>query len=1037
AAAVHLYTTLRKGAPAEDAFAVERTAVRLVFAFVVAGITFRICQPYAFQGPSFLNFSFDPRWLDNMKYIRDLISGAIDYPPSHQWTNRTAFLYPWRNMVVWGMGLPLGLTAWAGWALALVQILRGRWRQHLLPWTWATLVFLYHGPQFVKTMRYFLPMYPFLIMLGAYLLVWLWDAARSRVSGFKLTLNLEPETLKLVSGGLAVFVLVATFLWAFAFTRIYTRPHSRIQASRWIYAHIPAGATLAFEHWDDPLPLGVDGKSFEGTYKSVEMKLYDDDNEEKRRQLIEWLDRADTIILSSNRLYGSIPRLPMRYPLTTEYYRLLFAGQLGFRLEKVVTSYPNLGPLRFNDDSADEAFTVYDHPKVLIFQKTEDFSRARVEELLGRVSLDNVLRLTPKQAMAAPTGLMLSPEEWEAQQRGGTWSAMFNRRSLINRHGWLALLVWWLAVELVGLVAFPIAFVVFRNLPDRGYVLSKILGLLLVAYLAWLAASLRLLPYTRPTILLALALVALLSGCLAWRRRERIVAFWRRGWRLILINEALFAIFFLAFLLIRLGNPDLWHPAMGGEKPMDLAYLNAVMKSTYFPPYDPWFAGGYINYYYFGFVLVGTLIKLTGIVPWVAYNLTIPLLFALTAMGAFCVVYNLTERREERGEGATRDSPLPSLLSPLTRGVLGSLFVAVIGNLGEVKLILDGLVQVSGSQFRSTIPGLAMMVKVLLGLSKVLFGDQGLPFRIEWWYWNPTRVIPDTINEFPFFTFLYADLHAHGIALPLTLLALAMAVNIVKHISDKGLGMRDEGAGMPGPSSLIPDPYPLFPSISYDLGNFLVFSLVLGALRPTNTWDYPTYLLIALGALAIREVQRRGRVDRAGLWAVAWRFGLIVVLSALLFWPYQARYAAAYTSLELWKGARTKLMDYLVVHGFFLFILVTFLGVEAQRWVNQERDAWREWLRAWVPLAPYVIGFLALLTLLFALKHLWLFLFLLPLLGLAGLLLLREAPPERRFVLGLILVGLALSLGVEVVVLKGDIGRMNTAFKFYLQIWVL
>jgi YYY domain-containing protein len=207
-------------------------------------------------------------------------------------------------------------------------------------------------------------------------------------------------------------------------------------------------------------------------------------------------------------------------------------------------------------------------------------------------------------------------------------------------------------------------------------------------------------------------------------------------------------------------------------------------------------------------------------------------------------------------------------------------------------------------------------------------------------------------------------------------------------------------------------------------------------LRPTNTWDYPTYLLIALGALALRELRRRGRVDRWGLWAVAWRFGLIVLLSTLFFWPYQARYAASYTSMELWKGARTGLADYLVVHGFFLFILITFLGVNALS--PSPRLPLSHAPRLFRSSAQIVVGALVLLALLCTLKHLWLFLFLLPLLALAALLLLRDdAPPERRFVLGLILVGLALSLGVEVVVLKGDIGRMNTVFKFYLQIWVL
>ena len=150
--------------------------------------------------------------------------------------------------------------------------------------------------------------------------------------------------------------------------------------------------------------------------------------------------------------------------------------------------------------------------------------------------------------------------------------------------------------------------------------------------------------------------------------------------------EGLFLAFFVFDLLIRLGNPDLWHPAKGGERPMDFSYFNAVLKSTSFPPYDPWFAGGYINYYYYGFVLVAMPVKLLGIVPSLAYNFILPTLFAMVAMGAFCVAWNLLRHRPrlKAEDHIARD---PRLLA----GLLAAALMVVLGNLGTVRMIYQGL----------------------------------------------------------------------------------------------------------------------------------------------------------------------------------------------------------------------------------------------------------------------------------------------------------------------------------------------------------
>ena len=128
-------------------------------------------------------------------------------------------------------------------------------------------------------------------------------------------------------------------------------------------------------------------------------------------------------------------------------------------------------------------------------------------------------------------------------------------------------------------------------------------------------------------------------------------------WRLLVVEEAAFWLLFAGVTLVRWLNPDLWHPSRGGEKPMDFAYLNAVLKSAHFPPFDPWFSGGYINYYYFGFVLIAVLVKLTAIVPAVAYNLAIGTLAAFLGTAAFGVAAALVRPARRARAGCRTPSP--------------------------------------------------------------------------------------------------------------------------------------------------------------------------------------------------------------------------------------------------------------------------------------------------------------------------------------------------------------------------------------------
>ena len=988
--------------------AIAGVIVRLMVAGLLALVAFRIAQPYAFEGPGFFGVRPSIEWFERLGQIRHEQSGEVDYPSGRQWTDRTPVIFALKDMVFWGMGLPLGLTAWAGWALMGLELWRGRRKVHLTLWGWSTIVFLYHATRWVKTMRSFLPLYPLFIIFAAYLLVRLIQASR-RAGG--------RSGWRHLGLALTLAVVTGTLLWGWAFFSIYRRSHTRLVSSRWIFEHVPEGSTLATEHWDWPPPLRVDGRDpYAGAYSGLEMTLYDEDTVAKREKMVQWLDQADYIITGSNRLYASISRLPPRYPMTIEYYRALFAGELGFELVADFTSRPALGPFQFPDQEtpfplmeptefvyqtepievyvppADEAWSVYDHPRVLIFRKTADYSTGEVERILGAVDLDRVLHgLTPVEATATPNALRYEPETWAEQRAGGTWSEMFNRQRLFNRHPGLAAVAWWGVVTVLGWAVFPILFVSLPGLRDRGYGLARILALLLLAYLTWLAASLRLLPNTRGTIFRVVLWLVVVGGGIGWLKHHSLRRFLRRRWRTILWMEFAFALLYVGWIGVRLLHPDLWHVVFGGEKPMDFAYFNAVMKSTWFPPYNPWFSGTYVNYYYFGFVIVGSLTKLMATVPAIAYNLALPLLFALTGLGAFSVAYNLSRRDKDA----------------LTVGAFGLLFVLLIGNLGVIQLIVEKLIDLGGGDalFPSTVPGLPEAVAAARGLWQLIVRGASLPVRIEAWYWEPTRIIPappteaGPITEFPAFTFLYGDLHAHMVALPLTLLALAVAIYWAKARR------------------------PRWPS-------FLIGALAIGALQPTNTWDYPTYLVLGVVGLLVGAWAWRHREKRLLRRLIVWIGGL-VILSSLLYLPYIRHYARGYSSVRLWEGSRTPVKVYALIHGIFLFPLLTRLAMAIRRvWHAQTR-----WAR--LGTLGLLIVFVAAGAVL-AIRAYPVAIVVMPVSALAGWLILSpNIAPRRRFLWLVFGLAMALTLVVEIVVLEGDIARMNTVFKFYLQVWVL
>ncbi len=344
-----------------------------------------------------------------------------------------------------------------------------------------------------------------------------------------------------------------------------------------------------------------------------------------------------------------------------------------------------------------------------------------------------------------------------------------------------------------------------------------------------------------------------------------------------------------------------------------------------------------------------------------------------------------------------------------------------------------------GSSFHSTIPGLEGLVRLVPGLIKVLSGYPLPAFD----YWDPTRVIPFTINEFPYFSFLFADLHPHMIGIPFTILFLALAFNVV--------------AGSRGQRVVSS------PKIVGTFEGFLgwaVIPLCLGALAVINTWDFPTYL----GIIGCAFLLRRWKERRVNLLRVVGLAILTGSLSLVLYWPFFQHYKALHVGVGLVKG-RTDFWAFITIWGFFLFVLITFLLTELLR--QRSRSGLLRFLRLvvrrWETLphlselyealvrrqtvgylfGVYSLGVVLIVVAGLALLGYWVLVLLVPPLVLAALLLLyREASPEELFTYFLVFTGFLVLVGCELFYLKdflqgGDHRRMNTIFKFYIQVWVL
>ena len=460
--------------------------------------------------------------------------------------------------------------------------------------------------------------------------------------------------------------------------------------------------------------------------------------------------------------------------------------------------------------------------------------------------------------------------------------------------------LWFLTIQLLGLAALPWVFRLFRFLPDRGVTLAKPAAVLVISYLVWVFGLARLLPNTALTIWIIALCILVASMWLAGRHWEELRDFLRQRWAVLLVGELVFLLMFVAWALVVSGSPGITHT----EKPMDFMLMNAAYQARYFPAEDAWLAGHSISYYYFGHIIVATLAKMSGVVTSVGYNLGVATLPALAGVVSVGLLYNLVRlaggsMRWALGLGAA--TPAVILLAGNLAGALEFVRIRGWGGSGFWDWVgIEGLVAQAA---------------------------QGGVFPGEFWWWfRSTRIInttsPDgatldyTITEFPAFSFLLGDLHAHVLAIPFLLLAVATALNVYCSRDRLELGWLRRN-----PAQAIRVLAPV--------------ALAGGALAFINFWDFATFMALFAAALILKGCRDYPNSLLHSVIGAASVFLPVFLLAIVLFGPVYFSFSGQTDGVLPLREVSTNPFHIFIVLGLFILPCLALLARKlADIWIG-------------------------------------------------------------------------------------------------------
>ncbi len=535
-----------------------------------------------------------------------------------------------------------------------------------------------------------------------------------------------------------------------------------------------------------------------------------------------------------------------------------------------------------------------------------------------------------------------------------------------------AILRWMGVLSLLSLWVAPLTWWLGDGLQGARFALARPLGLILVTAALWWPAALIGIPFVRLALILTTVLLGA-AGWLLWWRGSREI-----DWRALAFYELLWLALFLGYALFRSYNPDIANT----EKPMEIALLSSVSRSAEVPAPDPWFAGEAINYYYFGYQAIGTLVKLSGVPPSIAFNLALATLFASLGTAAAATGFHLAA-----AFGVRRWIAVLS-------GALTTFLLLFAGNLETVLRLVR---------------------------------NPGETLATGWWYddagWEASRIIVDhgvhgdpapqqTINEFPAFSFVLGDLHPHVLTYPLLLVISALLIGMICK------------------------------PVTATLGRLAGVGSLIGLLYVSNSWDAPVGLLLLAGALLItfgwRKRQTWYGIGVAGLAALIAALPFLTHFTAPVgvdaselpgpvnAIPILSTFART-VGIVTWRPSSAA--ELLIVHGHWIIAFGLFAALTLSS-TSRVRDRLRARfdLLVVILLLALVVGVLwAPAVLLLGIPF-----------GLALAIVASDTRAAIRVVAGLFATGFFLTLVPEFVYIQDVFAdRMNTVFKLYFQAWLL